>query len=158
MEQAGLSDKILLPGHTNDAWTALAAMDLFVLTSRIEGLPNVVIEAQAMGVPVVATDVGGTREALIDGETGWAISEHTPQALAKACLDLLDDPKKRLEAGSRATRYARATFSLESMIDHTLATYAEALRRAGCVGADDTLLGAKRPVPEDRPQVPGPRA
>src|SRR5262245_10531492 len=56
----GLSDVIRLPGLTTDAWASLRALDVFVLASRMEGLPNVVIEAQASGVPVVCTAVGGT--------------------------------------------------------------------------------------------------
>ena len=68
-----LSTKIRLPGLTDDVWTALSAMDIFVLTSRMEGLPNVLIEAQGAGLPVVSTIVGGAPETFIEGKTGFGI-------------------------------------------------------------------------------------
>ena len=66
----GLGDRIVMPGNEKDTAAAIAAMDVFLLTSRLEGLPNVLVEAQALGVPVVATDGGGAAETLIQGRNG----------------------------------------------------------------------------------------
>jgi glycosyltransferase involved in cell wall biosynthesis len=63
-----------------------------VLTSRFEGTPNVVIEAQAAGLPVVAPNVGGTSEALLDGVTGILVRNRQASCLASAVLDILGDP------------------------------------------------------------------
>ena len=78
IDRLRLSDSIKLMGITDDIWTSLAAMDVFVLTSRMEGLPNVLIEAQCAGIPVVATKVGGAPETFIDGKDGLGASTRQP--------------------------------------------------------------------------------
>jgi glycosyltransferase involved in cell wall biosynthesis len=123
VKSCGLADILLLPGMTADAWGALAAMDVFVLTSRMEGLPNVLIEAQAAGVPVVCTGVGGMEETLIDGETGFSVRDATPRALADAVSHLIREPELRRKMSDAASVHARANFSIETMLDQTSKAY-----------------------------------
>jgi glycosyltransferase involved in cell wall biosynthesis len=105
----------------------LRAFDLYVLPSRWESLPIAVLEAMACGVPVLATDVGGTSEAVQDGVTGRVIPARDPQALADAIEELTRD-RFALEAMGDAAREAAAgPFALERQIDELEALYRERL-------------------------------
>ena len=83
-EQLGLGPRFRLLGYREDALRFLAAADLFVLASHHEGLPVAVMEALALGVPVVATAVGGIPEMIDDGVEGLFVPPHRPEALAAA--------------------------------------------------------------------------
>ena len=78
-----------------------------MLTSRAEGLPNVMIEAQLVGVPVVCTGSGGMYETFVEGETGFGVREETAEALADAVGQLVADPSLRRSMGERARELAR---------------------------------------------------
>ncbi|WP_295392834.1 glycosyltransferase [uncultured Thiodictyon sp.] len=119
----GLGERLHLPGTTQEPQLAMSAMDLFVLTSSFEGTPNVVLEAQLLGVPVVATEAGGTREALDQGRTGWLVEQPTPAALAERVLAVLADPTWRERARTEAPRFVATRFGLQRMIDETLGLY-----------------------------------
>jgi len=103
----------------------LAGLDCFVLSSDYEGLPLAVLEALACGVPQVATDVGGTREA-VTGETGLLVPPRDPAALAEAIVEVLSRPGDRAAASRR--RHAER-FGLERMIEGTARVYETALSR-----------------------------
>jgi glycosyltransferase involved in cell wall biosynthesis len=126
VEAQGLSGVIHLPGLTSNAWAALAAMDIFVLTSRIEGLPNVLIEAQAMGLPVVSASAGGMTETFVEGRTGLIAELDTPQGFAASVRKLIDDRALAKTMGRMAAEHARASFGLERMTDLTVEAYASA--------------------------------
>jgi 2-polyprenyl-6-hydroxyphenyl methylase/3-demethylubiquinone-9 3-methyltransferase len=119
----GLGDRIVMPGNEKDVAVAIAAMDVFLLTSRLEGFPNVLIEAQALGLPVITTDAGGAAETLIQGKTGYAISPHSPDLLADAVLRILGDHPWREAARQAAQRFVRERFSMSEMVDRTLDAY-----------------------------------
>jgi glycosyltransferase involved in cell wall biosynthesis len=123
----GLTDQIILPGLTDQPEEALAAMDVFMLASRMEGLPNVLVEAQLMGVPIVCTGVGGMAETFLPGETGLAALCATPEGLAAAALDILLDPARHARMSKAAAAFARTHFSIERMVADTLDVYSTAL-------------------------------
>jgi glycosyltransferase involved in cell wall biosynthesis len=104
-------------------------MDVFVLSSREEGIPNALLEAMAAGRPAVATAVGGTPEVLEDGRTGWLVPAGDPSALAEALDRVLGDPA---EAARRAAA-ARADIldhrSIDAMVRRHESFYREALGR-----------------------------
>src|SRR6185295_14572896 len=81
-------------GHREDAEALYPAFDLLVLSSLYEGLPYVLLEAMALGVPVVATDVLGSRDVVVDGETGSLARVNDPADIAKKILTLLEDSEK----------------------------------------------------------------
>jgi glycosyltransferase involved in cell wall biosynthesis len=83
-----------------------------------------VIEAQAAGVPVVATPVGGIRETVVEGETGWLVPVDDPRALAERILWVLDHPDDARRVAAEAQRRARERYSERAMVERTLALYA----------------------------------
>ncbi len=127
VRELGLDGIVQLPGVTHTAWESLAAMDLFMLTSRMEGLPNVLVEAQASGLPIVCTGVGGMTETYVEGETGVAVPEPTAPLLAEAALRILRDGALRAQMSLRARQHARSEFAIDRMIDQTLLAYQQAL-------------------------------
>ncbi len=119
----GLGDRLRFCGVTDQAEAALAAFDVMLLCSHAEGLPNVVIESQWAGTPVVSTAVGGVGEALEDGVGGRVIASAEPAALAAAVVGYLDDPVRAAAAEAAGMAFARSRFGLERMIDETLDLY-----------------------------------
>lgn len=88
----GLGETVRFLGYRADVKDVFGDLDLLVLSSDTEGLPNVVLEAMALGVPVVATAVGGTPELVKDGDTGWLVPPRDEGRLARAIVDALADP------------------------------------------------------------------
>jgi glycosyltransferase involved in cell wall biosynthesis len=121
----GISDRIVWHGAQERAFvfSLLERADLFVLPSRLarsgdrDGLPNVLMEAQAFAVPVLATDVSGIPELVTHGATGWLVPERNPQALAEALLMLIDDDALRLRLAAAGAKTVREKFSSEPGID-----------------------------------------
>lgn len=118
-----IDDRVHFPGRTTRPSLAYAAMDIFLLTSVFEGLPNVIVEAGYFGVPTVSIDVGGVRETLIHGETGLAIASAEPAVLADGILDLFADERWRRKAGLISPNWVRERFGMDRMIDETIAAY-----------------------------------
>jgi glycosyltransferase involved in cell wall biosynthesis len=119
----GIADRIFLPGVERHPGLAYSVMDVVLLTSHLEGLPNVLIEAQALGVPVVATDAGGCREAVLDGETGVIVKSRDPANLAERVLHILDDQDWSAKARQRGPAFVSERFGIERMIEETLKVY-----------------------------------
>jgi glycosyltransferase involved in cell wall biosynthesis len=114
-----------MPGTTADVPGFLADLDQFWLTSDWEGTPNVVLEAMAAGVPVVATRVGGTPEVVDDGETGVLVEAGDPEAVAAAALRLAADAVLAGRLGEKAREAAERRFSIAAMVRATVAVYSE---------------------------------
>jgi glycosyltransferase involved in cell wall biosynthesis len=91
----GISEKVQLYGFYDNLEEFLSALDIFVQPSRSEGFPLSLIEAMASGVPVISTDVGGTRKLLNDGEFGILVQEGDVENLAKDIIDLAESREKR---------------------------------------------------------------
>ena len=115
--ERGLTDAFRFPGAVADAYAVLPALDVFLLTSLSEGVPNAIIEAQASGVPVVARRVGAVDEAMRVGESGVSVDGSDPRALAAAVLAYLDDPERTARARETAQTFAREHFDIERMVD-----------------------------------------
>lgn len=120
----GVRDRLHLAGTVgNDLSRHYRAMDLMLLTSQFEGLPNAVIEAQYCGVPVISRAVGGVGEAMIDGRTGILVTGDRPDAYADILADLLADPARRQLFAATARTHAEARFSTLAMLTDTLRAY-----------------------------------
>ncbi len=118
---AGLADRIRLRGLMPQGEFQFGRFAVLLQTSEIEGMPNVVGEAQAAGVPVVATDVGGTRELIADGDTGFVHAKPEAGAMAADILRILEDPDWRAAARDRARDNMRRNFSRRAMVVRTVA-------------------------------------
>lgn len=103
--ELGLAEKVVFTGWVEDPFKYLAVMDVFVLPSSWEGFPNVILEAMACGVPVIAADsAGGIREAIQHGVNGLLIKPGSPNEIAEAVYGLLSDTKKRRAITEEASR------------------------------------------------------
>lgn len=120
----GISEKVLFAGNREDMPELYAAMDIFVLASTArEGLPLTAAEALATSLPVVATDVGGTGEIVIDGETGLLVRPKDAAAIAKAIEVFLNDPEKARQMGVAGRKLCEEKFSKDAMIKGVEALY-----------------------------------
>jgi glycosyltransferase involved in cell wall biosynthesis/Tfp pilus assembly protein PilF len=121
--ERGISDRVHMPGAQPNIGSWFKMMDLVMLTSRHEGLPNVLLEAQSLGVPVVAPDVGGMSEVVEQGVTGWTIKDADAAKLAERVLFCLSDQSWRQPAVERAPRFVRERFGIEAMLRRNLQVY-----------------------------------
>lgn len=103
-------------GELADTTEFLASLDVFVMISEPAGCPNASLEAMAAGLPVIATDVGGANEQVIDGETGCLVPRHNAAALAQAIVELAAHAEARHRFGNAGRERIRRCFSLEKMI------------------------------------------
>jgi glycosyltransferase involved in cell wall biosynthesis len=127
----GLEPAVELAGERDDVPELLASADLFVLSSRSEGLPLSILEAMAAGLPVVASNVGGVPEAVVDGHTGLLVPPSDPQSLAAAIGRLLDDPARRRRLGEAGRLRVAEHFDLAAVHQAHLDLYGRALARSG---------------------------
>lgn len=125
----GIGDRLLVPGAVSPAQRALHAMDVFLLTSEQEGLPNVTLEAGAAGVPVVTADAGGARETVRIGETGLLVvgdgrtETDLVAELSDAVCSILENPQWPERVRHQGPEFVKDNFGIERMIDETLAYY-----------------------------------
>ncbi|MGH2866921.1 MAG: glycosyltransferase, partial [Solirubrobacteraceae bacterium] len=119
---AGLASRVQLLGRRDDVDAILARSDLVVLPSYSEGLPNAVLEAMACGLPVVASDVGGTRSLLGSG-AGLLVPPRDAPALARALRLMIDDPARRASAGRRGRELVATALSVEARRDAEFAAF-----------------------------------
>jgi glycosyltransferase involved in cell wall biosynthesis len=107
----------------------LRTLDLFVLASNWEGFGLAAVEAMASGLPVVATDVGGLPEIVVDGRTGFLVPPGKPRMLADKVVHLLQNPELCRQMGKQGRRRAETLFSLEDMVERLEAIYWDLLRQ-----------------------------
>lgn len=118
-----LNRSVFLLGKRSDAAKFLLAFDIFFLSSIKEGLPYVLLEAGAAGLPVVATKVGGTPEIIDHMKNGILVPPKNPKAMAEAIKFLIDNPEKRREFGEKLKEKVGKEFRLETMIEKTVNLY-----------------------------------
>jgi L-malate glycosyltransferase len=140
----GLADRVVFAGFRGDVPELLSEVSVSVLPSLSEGLSNVVLEAMAAGVPVVATAVGGTPEMVENGVTGLLVPPRDAVALAEAIGSLLADPSRARAIGGAGQERVTERFSLQATVRETELLYDRLLR----------AVPEKRPVPFSRPAQP----
>ncbi|PLC52696.1 glycosyl transferase [Pollutimonas nitritireducens] len=117
VQTAGLEGRVFLPGRTSTPWEELAAADVFVLASEVEGFPNVLLEAMALGVACVTVDCpSGPRELSRDGEDALLVPLGDDQALAAAMAQLMTDPVLRGVLGKHAAVSVRDRYALPEIL------------------------------------------
>lgn len=140
-EELGLSRDVFFIGRSERVAELLALSDVCVLASRAEGFSNAILEYMAAARPVVATDVGGAREAIVDGETGYLIPSDDDQAMAERIISLLRDPQRARAMGERGRQIIEQKFSCEVQLEKTQNLYDWMLARVLPV-MPQTLSGA----------------
>jgi glycosyltransferase involved in cell wall biosynthesis len=127
VRKTGSADRIELLGEREDVMELLAGSDVFVLSSRSEGMPVSVLEAMAAGLPVIASGVGGLPELVADGETGLLVPADDRAALVAALSRLLTDPELRRAMGAAGLARAHERFDLPRFRAAHLQLYRDAL-------------------------------
>jgi glycosyltransferase involved in cell wall biosynthesis len=130
-KELGISESVRFLGQRSDLPEILRSIDVLAGASLREGFPISVLEAMASGKPVVTTNVGGNKEAVLDGVTGFIVSPENPDELASALKRVLLDEKLRQRMGNAARRRVEEHFSAQKMVKKTEELY-------------ETLLRAKR--------------
>ena len=126
----GIADRVHFAGSRRDIPVVLAAADLAISAStRPEAFGRAAIEAQAMGVPVIATDHGGSRETVIPGKTGWLVTPGDADAMASAIDEALADPARCAEMGASGRANVLAHFTTQAMLEKEFSGYTRVLAR-----------------------------
>lgn len=125
IDETGYRDRIHLLGFCSDTVALFECFDIFCLASLREGLPNVVLEAMAMEVPILATRCGGIEAALLDGEDSRLIPPDSVDALEQGLLDLIHDERQRQKLAARALERVKSEFSFRRRMDKVIAVYDE---------------------------------
>jgi len=127
LEQAGCADLAWLPGERNDVPEVLRGLDCFVLPSLAEGISNTILEAMASGLPVIATDVGGSGELIAPKETGVLVPVGDVQALATEMVALARQREKAKAMGQAGRLAVERRFSMEAMVRQYQGLYDKSL-------------------------------
>jgi glycosyltransferase involved in cell wall biosynthesis len=128
-QELGLASKAIFFGEQRDVAPYLSTFDVFALSSDTEGLSLSVCEAMAMAKPVVATDVGGNRELVEEGKTGFLVPPRNPEALSKAIIRVLQNPDMAQSMGKTAREKVATQLGLERYLDEYQSLYEETLMR-----------------------------
>lgn len=116
LDAAGVAELAWLPGERHDVPEILRGLDCFVLPSLGEGISNTILEAMASGLPVIATQVGGNPELVIEGQTGALVPTSDPEALAQAIVGYATNPEWARTAGTTGRAIIERRFSMEAMV------------------------------------------
>ena len=123
-KRLGINERVFFLGALSNPQRAYAVLDCFLMTSEYEGLPNSLLEAQALGIPVVTSAAGGAPEAILNGTTGLLVpTDAHPITFCAAVLRILKDKQFRVGAKKEGPPFIATNFSQDNMIARTLDTY-----------------------------------
>jgi len=129
--ELGVEKHVRFLGIRRDIPQLMNAADAYVMSSEWEGMPMVLLEASACRLPIVATNVGGNAEIVLDGQTGFLVPPKSPEALSQAMLRMMDLPEEvREKMGEQARKHIESNFSLDRIVDCWEALYYELLNRS----------------------------
>lgn len=129
VDRLGVTGRTVFVGMVQDPAPPLNAMDIFCLPSYREGMPISLLEAMAMELPCIATDIRGCREEVVDGETGWLVPARDAAALADRVSWMLNHPAERQEMGRAGRLRVLAQFDIRRVVDHQLEIYRRLVAR-----------------------------
>ncbi len=147
--ELGISDRVFFTGRCERVSDLLKISDVCVLSSISEGFSNSILEYMAASKPVVATDVGGAREAVVDGESGYIVNARDHETMAERILSLLHAPGRARAMGARGRALVEEKFSCAAQLNNTLSLYDRLLRKGGLqpgnilAGGADALAQSK---------------
>ncbi len=128
--ELGIERDVFFTGRCEHVAELLAISEVCVLSSKAEGFSNAILEYMAARRAVVATDVGGAREAIVEGATGYLVPSGDDAAMAERIIALLNDPERTREMGERGRLVVREKFSCEAQLERTEKLYDELLAKA----------------------------
>ncbi len=128
LKELGIEDRFMFTGHRDNVPTLIAAMDFCVLSTHREGFPLSILESMALGKPVIATNVGGIPEIVIDGVTGYLHVHQDSKGLAAAILRLLADRNATRQLGLSAREHVRKNFSSEQYVREITRAYCDVVK------------------------------
>jgi len=131
VDELGLGEKTIVTGYRKDVPMLMRAMDIFVFPSHAEAFGLVLIEAMAMGLPVVSSNCDGVLDIVEDGATGVLVPPKNVEGLTQAVLHLIQNPDLRRSLGEAGRRRVEERFSIETMVDRIEAVYQKVLSHAG---------------------------
>jgi glycosyltransferase involved in cell wall biosynthesis len=134
-QQLGIERDVFFIGRCENVGRLLFASDIGVLSSKAEGFANAILEYLAAGLPVVATDVGGVREAVVEGETGYVVASGDDVKMAEGIVRLLKNPERARAMGELGRERVAAKFSCDRHLQNTLELYDELLAAPGSAPA-----------------------
>ncbi len=135
-----IADRVIFPGYRRNLQPVYASFNLFVLSSLREGLPNSILEAMALGLPVVTTDVAGAKELVAHGKTGFVVPQGDPERMAQAMLDILSNEDTRKLMGKAGRLRIEQEFSFQQRLNKIEDLYCQV------VGQDTGRLSSNNPV------------
>ena len=124
-QEQGLSDRLTFTGDRPDVPRLLSGLDIFAWLSQGEGMPHVIAEAGAAGLPVIATRDGGTPQQIEDGVSGVFVPHENPPAVAQAMLNLIDHPDERARLGQSLCAHVIRSYSAEAVVPQWTALFKE---------------------------------
>lgn len=122
-QELGILSKCFFIGRCERVAELLSVSEIGVLSSFNEGFSNSILEYMAAGLPVVATDVGGAREAVVENETGFLVASDDDRAMTEKLIGLLENPKKAAEMGARGRLRIEENFSCAAQLENTITLY-----------------------------------
>lgn len=128
-QDLGISDNVVFTGERLDVDFLLADSDIFLLISNWEGFPISILEAMRAGLPVLASDVGGVSESVIDGKTGYLVPRADIDAIKNRLADLINDCSLRAEFGKSGNEFFLESFSFNAMYNKTVELYQKAINK-----------------------------
>ena len=137
LQQRAVAAGIDFIGMRTDIEAFYGALDVFVLPSYREGFPRAAMEAAASGLPVVASDIRGCRQVVDHGVNGFLVPVRNGETLAKAVLELLDDPELRSRLGAASVEKARAEFDEENVVRIVMSSYRQLASAKGIIWSTD---------------------
>ncbi|MGI8836182.1 MAG: glucosamine inositolphosphorylceramide transferase family protein [Pyrinomonadaceae bacterium] len=130
-DELGILDSTFFLGRCNHVPALLSISDVCVLSSKAEGFSNSILEYMAAARPVVATEVGGAREAIIDGETGYLVKSGDDCKMAECIIALLQNPERAVMMGDKGRRVVEEKFSCDAQLEKTEELYGRLLSQNG---------------------------
>jgi glycosyltransferase involved in cell wall biosynthesis len=126
----GVAHAVHFLGASSEPLSSLRGMDVFVHPSWAESFPYVILEAMSLGLPILASDVGGIGEEIVDGQSGLLVPARDQDALARALIELLNEPARARQMGEGALNRVQERFTRAQMVDHMASLYEQATGRS----------------------------
>ncbi len=127
--QLGIQDRVIMPGNVDDLDSLMETADVFVLSSRFEGLPLVLLESMSHGMATVCTRIKGTEDVITHGQNGWLVAPDSVPELAQAVTQILGDPGLARELGIQARKTIQTRYSFAVLMDRLADLYTRGLNK-----------------------------